>query len=52
MTNLERAESALNKASNASHPEHKIGDALVGIGYALLHWLSTREEGRTDGNPR
>jgi hypothetical protein len=50
MTHLQRAEAALNKAANGGHPEHKIGDALVGIGYALLHWLSTQEEGRDHGD--
>lgn len=53
MTHLERAAAALNKASNGGHPEHKIGDALVGIGYVLLHWAeSQQQKGATDGNPQ
>lgn len=32
-----KAEAALTKAAAHSNPEHKMGDALIGIGWALLH---------------
>lgn len=37
---------ALTKAANNGHAEHKIGDALVGIGWGVLHLASAIREGR------
>jgi hypothetical protein len=34
------AKAALTKAANSGHAEHKMGDALVGIGWAVLHLAS------------
>lgn len=40
----QEARRALIAAANNSHPEHGIKQALVGIGYAVLHWASTQEQ--------
>lgn len=44
----EESRRALIKAANNGHPEHKIGDALVGIGYAVLHLVSVVEKKARD----
>ena len=44
------ARRALIRAADSSNPQHKIGDALVAIGYAVLHLAAQQEKGRTDGN--